>query len=839
MPRLRNTSRSRTSRPTTSQRGSPADSRCSFQTRSASDEASSIVSASSQYWISARPAAYFSECRNGLCSLSRRSAFRVMRGSTSSPPTVTVTCQSRQMSLNRLPFTTLSRVVLFAGDRPDPLPGTTSVWRGWSSPEAGIDEKVSTGSDAAKQDHVVTVHDLPLVRSPQLAGQIPRRAAEQFGELAGVVVDQSPCHGHSVGVDQVHGVSSDERAGHPGDARGQQRRAPLGERTYRTGVEVDPSLGLGRVRQPEQPGRPPPTGRVEHRPDRLSLQSLGRVHRGGQHHQASGTGGDPRGLDLGLHAAGADTCCTGPPDPHAFEVGFGTDVTEQGGPDLAGIPVVEPLDVAEEQQQIGVHQVGDQRGEAVVVPEADLCGGDGVVLVDDRQHAHLEQPRKRAVGVAVVAATGDVVDREQDLTGGDAVPPQLLVVLADQQPLTDRGGRLLGREVMGATNQPERRQTSRDGTGRDQDHLGAPGADAGQGVDKHPYPTGVDTAGGRGERRRPDLHDDAACGGDLLAQGHCLSLSEGLSPGSPSAACSRCRRATSARVSPSARVAIAASMSRRRRAAGRDSSSRASSPRRPSSSAPVSTIGRKSKTTAWSLAPMSTASPSSAPSSRSRCSTPSRLSRSARKPTASSLLKSVCRTHRSGLAPSTRQARWPDSTEGSPVSLIAKSGPPPASGGRRTIRVVSTTGRSRRLRATSSAIANESSRRPSWLAAETGVTRGPRALRSSRTMSAKSRPSGTSILFSTTSRGRSSRPPYELSSRSITSRSEKGSRPGSRVAVSITWTSAAHRSTCRKKSWPSPLPSLAPSMRPGTSATVKVTSPAVTTPRFGTSVVNG
>ena len=38
----------------------------------------------------------------------------------------------------------------------------------------------------------------------------------------------------------------------------------------------------------------------------------------------------------------------------------------------------------------------------------------------------------------------------------------------------------------------------------------------------------------------------------------------------------------------------------------------------------------------------------------------------------------------------------------------------------------------------------------------------------------------------------------------------------------MTWTRAAQRSTWRRKSWPSPRPSLAPSMRPGTSATVYV-----------------
>ena len=104
---------------------------------------------------------------------------------------------------------------------------------------------------------------------------------------------------------------------------------------------------------------------------------------------------------------------------------------------------------------------------------------------------------------------------------------------------------------------------------------------------------------------------------------------------------------------------------------------------------------------------------------------------------------------------------------------------------------------------------------PSPEAAETGKTRRPRSRSSSTTKSEMSRPSGTSILLSATSRGRSSRPPYRASSFSMMSRSSTGLRPGSRVAVSMTWTSAAQRSMWRRKSWPRPRPSLAPSIRPG------------------------
>ena len=60
--------------------------------------------------------------------------------------------------------------------------------------------------------------------------------------------------------------------------------------------------------------------------------------------------------------------------------------------------------VGEQHEQVGVDQVGDEGGEPVVVAEADLVVGDGVVLVDDGHHAELEQPGERAAGVQVLLA---------------------------------------------------------------------------------------------------------------------------------------------------------------------------------------------------------------------------------------------------------------------------------------------------------------------------------------------------------------------------------------------------------------------------------------------------
>ena len=54
--------------------------------------------------------------------------------------------------------------------------------------------------------------------------------------------------------------------------------------------------------------------------------------------------------------------------------------------------------VGEQHEQVGADQVGDERGEPVVVAEADLVVGDGVVLVDDR-----DDTRARAAAASVAA----------------------------------------------------------------------------------------------------------------------------------------------------------------------------------------------------------------------------------------------------------------------------------------------------------------------------------------------------------------------------------------------------------------------------------------------------
>ena len=187
-------------------------------------------------------------------------------------------------------------------------------------------------------------------------------------------------------------------------------------------------------------------------------------------------------FDLGLHAAGADAGRAGPADCERLQVGRATDLGDHRRAGLARIAVVQAVDVGQQHQQIGVHQVAGQRGQPVVVAEADLGGGDGVVLVHDRDDAELEQPGEGPVRVAVVAAPGHVVDGQQHLPDPQAVRRERVAVAGHQQALADRRGRLLGGQVTRPRAQPHRRQPGRDRAGGDQHDLGPgrPGARRGR-----------------------------------------------------------------------------------------------------------------------------------------------------------------------------------------------------------------------------------------------------------------------------------------------------------------------------------------------------------------------
>ena len=135
----------------------------------------------------------------------------------------------------------------------------------------------------------------------------------------------------------------------------------------------------------------------------------------------------------------------------ADEVRRAAHVGEPPGARPARVAVVQRVDVGEQDQRVGVDQVGDQRREPVVVAEADLVGGHGVVLVDDRARC-----RAPAAGCRVRCAlrwcdaAHHVVGGEQHLADPQAVPGEGGGVARDEHALPDRRPRPAGWRGRGA-----------------------------------------------------------------------------------------------------------------------------------------------------------------------------------------------------------------------------------------------------------------------------------------------------------------------------------------------------------------------------------------------------
>ena len=276
----------------------------------------------------------------------------------------------------------------------------------------------------------------------------------------------------------------------------------------------------------------------------------------------------------------------------ALQVGAVLHPADPARPWVAGIEVVEPVHVRQQDQRAGPDHVRDQGGQPVVVAKPDLVGGDRVVLVHHGQDAQFEQPVQGPLRVAVVRAAHQVVRGQQDLPGLHLVPGERGRVHGDKQALADARGRLLGGQVPGPAGQPKRRQARRDRPGGDQHHLGTRAHLVGEHPGQRRDPALVDPAVGGGERGRADLDHDPAGGGDVGP----VVLAGVLRWGVPG-----------------------------------HQGSRSSVPRGPNPCGePAGTSGSQSNTTASSGSPMATSAPAWAPASASACSTPIRASRSPR-----------------------------------------------------------------------------------------------------------------------------------------------------------------------------------------------------------------
>ena len=139
-------------------------------------------------------------------------------------------------------------------------------------------------------------------------------------------------------------------------------------------------------------------------------------------------GRDPRRLHLGRHATAADIRA-GLARQSLHVIG---DRAHLG--DVFCILVqrrvcrVEAVDIRQEDQRIGHDQLGNSRGQPVVIAVTDFFGGDGVVLVDNGNDRAFEQTAERTAGIEEAAPVLGVVRRQKDLCCRDAMPRKRLLV---------------------------------------------------------------------------------------------------------------------------------------------------------------------------------------------------------------------------------------------------------------------------------------------------------------------------------------------------------------------------------------------------------------------------
>lgn len=90
-------------------------------------------------------------------------------------------------------------------------------------------------------------------------------------------------------------------------------------------------------------------------------------------------------MEFGGHAAGAQMG-PGPGQRQNF-FGQGRDLGNEGGVRMGvGVGGVETVNVRQENEYVGLHADGHDGGQGVVVADAQLFGGHGVVFVDNGQN---------------------------------------------------------------------------------------------------------------------------------------------------------------------------------------------------------------------------------------------------------------------------------------------------------------------------------------------------------------------------------------------------------------------------------------------------------------------
>ena len=292
----------------------------------------------------------------------------------------------------------------------------------------------------------------------------------------------------------------------------QQALAAFAQHAHGAGIERQPSGDAQLAGEPLFARRHAPLGRRQAGADRFARKHAGNDpltpprcdHRDGagacrlfRRHQLAAHAAATQGAGVAGH--GQQPCIAG--------VALGHQHRADGG---ARVGFVQTFLVGEDDEHIGLDQIGDQRRQRVVVAETDFIGGHGVVLVDDRHHPEVEQGAKRAAHVQIAFAVDEIFMRQQHLRRVQAVPLEGALVGLHQPHLADRRHGLQLVQCMGTLLHAQALHARGHRARRDQQQLEAAADQRAQLVHPAIERLAIESAPVVGQQRAADLHHHAS-----------------------------------------------------------------------------------------------------------------------------------------------------------------------------------------------------------------------------------------------------------------------------------------------------------------------------------------
>ncbi len=249
------------------------------------------------------------------------------------------------------------------------------------------------------------------------------------------------------------------------------------------GIQREGPLGLQSMGQPTAPVAQRFRMGMKHRASALPLQQ--RTEAGGippvrEVHRDAAGGGDPSRRQFGGHATAAPTPTISGNGFEGIQLPRMMHIRDRAGiRHKARIRRIETVHIGEQDQLISIDGRGHEGRQGVVVSEAELSRGNGVVFIDHRQHTPLQQLFQRSGGVLVSPPVSQIRAGHEDLRHSDAMACQRPLVQSHELALAGGRRRLQGDNGLWPLGKLKPLTTETDGSAADQNDPITPGKGSG------------------------------------------------------------------------------------------------------------------------------------------------------------------------------------------------------------------------------------------------------------------------------------------------------------------------------------------------------------------------